>query len=1157
MSENRVVRIFVSSTFRDFAAERDLLVRQVFSALRARLRDRFVELVDVDLRWGITAEQAERGEVLPICLAEIDRSRPYFVGLLGERYGWTPVPDAYPADLLERETWLHEHRGGKSVTELEILHGVMNNPAMAGRALFYFRAPGYAEARGGDYLPADERERGRQNALKASIRASGFPVVEDYPDPAALAERLHRDLWDILDATFPPEDVPDAFTRVFRQHEAYAQPRRKLYLGGERYIDALQGALRSADPRILIEGVSGSGKSTLLANWLSRWRASNPNDIVHEHYLTATSDAADPVGLVRRLLEAIQRFSGVYDPIANEPRKLFDSLPEWLATASAHVGRNSARFIIALDGLNGLTDLQDLRWLPEFLPAHIHLIASSLPGAVLDALDSKGPWWRIRVDPLTAADAEDLLVRYLARYKKTLSENQLRQALSHSLSTNPLFLRTFAEELRVFGSYEQLGPRIQYYLASDTVADLFGRMLARVEEDCGADQVRAAVTAIWASRAGLSEKEIEGFAGLVQATWAPIRHAMAEAFLEASGRLTFAHDYLRQAVAARYLPNENARSDAHRALALWFATQPVDGRVARELPWQWQRAEAWPELDQCLTTRSIFEAIQADEADGNRELMGYWLALERFVAPMEERYRAAWAEWEAAEKAQPEWETAERRLAWAKLAAELSAFLRYAGHYGELSGELIALALDIRETSLGGAHVDTGVALSSYATLLRQRGDDHGAVPYLRRALAILESVYGPAHADSIDCMRNLGAALRMSGDYAEAEKVLRRALDVTETDPRAQPDDGTLLNSLAVLIDARGDPQAAYVMMQRAADTARRVLGAESPRTLGLLRNLGVMVAELGDLHGAEKIYREVIATQERVLGAQHPDAINSLGRLAVLLGEMGEYERSEELFWYVLNRREHILGKGHPDLAATLNSFAGMLHGRTHYAVARQLLERSLKITQHVYGAEHPNTLTVMTNLSVMLDQTGDEAGAEQLERHVLAIRERILGPEHPRTAKTMANLALRLDKKGDHEGALALLRKAATIEERVLGPEHPSFSITMENLAGILRDQGDLDGALVLQQRVLAIREKTVGPANQATANRSKSLPTSIARKASTRALKNSCAARSRSTAKCMELSRRRSRIFSKSFLTRSSHRATMIRPRRCAARSWIST
>ena len=82
---NRTVRIFLSSTFRDFGEERDLLVRRVFPGLRAKLKDRFVELVDVDLRWGITVEQAERGEVLPICLVEIERARPFFVGMLGEQ----------------------------------------------------------------------------------------------------------------------------------------------------------------------------------------------------------------------------------------------------------------------------------------------------------------------------------------------------------------------------------------------------------------------------------------------------------------------------------------------------------------------------------------------------------------------------------------------------------------------------------------------------------------------------------------------------------------------------------------------------------------------------------------------------------------------------------------------------------------------------------------------------------------------------------------------------------------------------------------------------------------------------------------------------------------------------------------------------------------
>ena len=73
-ANSRAVRVFLSSTFRDFAEERDLLVRKVFPELRRMCRERQIELVDVDLRWGITEEEAQQGKVLPICLAEIDRS---------------------------------------------------------------------------------------------------------------------------------------------------------------------------------------------------------------------------------------------------------------------------------------------------------------------------------------------------------------------------------------------------------------------------------------------------------------------------------------------------------------------------------------------------------------------------------------------------------------------------------------------------------------------------------------------------------------------------------------------------------------------------------------------------------------------------------------------------------------------------------------------------------------------------------------------------------------------------------------------------------------------------------------------------------------------------------------------------------------------------
>lgn len=92
--QERVVRVFVSSTFRDMQEEREELVKRIFPQLRKLCESRGVIWGEVDLRWGITDEQKAEGKVLPICLEEIRRCRPYFIGLLGERYGW--VPDEVP-----------------------------------------------------------------------------------------------------------------------------------------------------------------------------------------------------------------------------------------------------------------------------------------------------------------------------------------------------------------------------------------------------------------------------------------------------------------------------------------------------------------------------------------------------------------------------------------------------------------------------------------------------------------------------------------------------------------------------------------------------------------------------------------------------------------------------------------------------------------------------------------------------------------------------------------------------------------------------------------------------------------------------------------------------------------------------------------------------
>ena len=136
--------IFISSTFSDMQAERDYLRTHVFPELEERLKARRRHLEWVDLRLGVATASYQEGEVrelqvLKVCLAEVRRCRPLLIVLLGDRYGWVP-----PADRMAnaaREEGFDADVAGRSVTDLEIRFGILDDPEQQPRSFFYFRAP--------------------------------------------------------------------------------------------------------------------------------------------------------------------------------------------------------------------------------------------------------------------------------------------------------------------------------------------------------------------------------------------------------------------------------------------------------------------------------------------------------------------------------------------------------------------------------------------------------------------------------------------------------------------------------------------------------------------------------------------------------------------------------------------------------------------------------------------------------------------------------------------------------------------------------------------------------------------------------------------------------------------------------------------------------
>ena len=85
------------STFEDLKDEREALQRFAFPPLATICESVGASFQAIDLRWGVRDEAAVNQKTMEICLSEIARCqrtgiKPNFLILLGDRYGWCPLP---------------------------------------------------------------------------------------------------------------------------------------------------------------------------------------------------------------------------------------------------------------------------------------------------------------------------------------------------------------------------------------------------------------------------------------------------------------------------------------------------------------------------------------------------------------------------------------------------------------------------------------------------------------------------------------------------------------------------------------------------------------------------------------------------------------------------------------------------------------------------------------------------------------------------------------------------------------------------------------------------------------------------------------------------------------------------------------------------------
>jgi tetratricopeptide (TPR) repeat protein len=1112
----QTVRVFVSSTFRDMRAERDHLARVVFPELRERMAKRCLHLVDLDLRWGVTEEEAEQGKVLDVILAEIDRARPFFVGLLGDRYG--SLPDKIPEETEHVYPWLKDYEGC-SYTSLEVVHGVLRNNKLTGRAFFFFRNSNSLEIPKDyqtDYLAENlESERKLAN-LKAAIKAK-CAHVRNYDccwdgtsnrvgGLQGFGEQVLEDLWTAICEEYPLANAEvDPIVAERQLHEAFVEERSYMHFGREAEAAKLTGQVSSQNySPIVVTGESGCGKSAFLAKWYRQYSEGHPSDNILAYFIGASPDSSNHFHLLRNMCKELKnRFPSSIE-IPEEDIKLSETLAVILNELKE---KYRTKIIILLDGLDQLIPLegtQGLGWLLNYVPSDVHLVFSSLEGDCLDILQRYGAV-QIVLPPLTNCEQSEIVSSLLGSWGRKLDSKQLSLLLARSEAANPLYLRVALEELRLYGDFETLSQRISNLPAC--LKELFEQVMLRLEEDNGADLVKEIFSLIGCSRYGLSETELldllsEESQRIPLARWTRFRNS-AKMYLVQRGELfSFFHHQLIEAVKTVYLSKE----DKHAQLAEYFYHASPQ-RILDELPFQLQHAKNWQALASVLSNLPLL--TYAWNRDRCYEWTSYWLSMEN-VHP-NDYYKSA-----LEEKIKQEGETANianlsnlvglllRRMSFFNEAlcffettlriretvlgsncAEVGQALNNLGLVYDDMGKfrdacsLFQRAAIISEATLGSNHRDLALNFSNLANVYLKQGSYDESLNLLKKVLRIRETALQPNYEDVADSLNSLGHVYLIKGEHQEAISLLQRALKNYErTLSPNHPKIAVNLNNIAVAYQAVGNYNLALSLFERALRIVESVFGPNNLESAHYLNNISSLYHTIKQYSKAVLYSEKVLRLYETTLGPNHFEVAMALNNLATLYCELGKYSEAIPLYFRAIETYEAGVGPNHKEVANSLGGLASAYYFQGRYNDAIPLWKRAIEIDERVLGTDHVEVARMLNNLAMLYKAKGKYEEALHCLQKALKINQNVFGTDSVNTTANLHNIAVVYTVQRKFEEALAHYKQALRINEEVLGPNNLSVGDNLDNLALLYQEMGRYTEALGLFQRALKIREDNLG-------------------------------------------------------------------------------
>eukprot|EP00002_Diphylleia_rotans_P017507 TRINITY_DN339_c0_g3_i4.p1 TRINITY_DN339_c0_g3~~TRINITY_DN339_c0_g3_i4.p1 ORF type:complete len:1206 (-),score=300.21 TRINITY_DN339_c0_g3_i4:1020-4637(-) len=591
--EEGVLRIFLSSTFRDMQKERDYFFQHGVPEIKEFAKTYGVELVFIDLRWGLTLDDSRNGKVVIRCCESIEKC-PYFVCLLGAKYGW--IPNHSKADEWDPETDSRYPQisgyENKSVTDYEIMFASMGQKPASNRALFYFRDHEHALQNLGEgedpslINPIDDEQDALQQRLKEVIQTR-FPA-QTYQGEAHFTKLVVDDLKALIEVDFV---VPEEMDKEEMAHLQFMRHRLAGFEGRSELIESVMENIKQQlslddSPILALAAESGIGKSSLMAALVREANTRYSKDsCVSFHFVGCTNQSSFVTSILQRTWANVNEFISlnigdevkVREASKAGIKRLFELYAEAVSNTT------DKKVIIFIDAVNQLAPSQEhpypqtMGWLPTKAPKNVAIVVSSIDTHESSKVMTENEVNILPVKRLSHDEIIQAAISYLKKFDKTLTTEQSEAIVRDSDDTgHPLYLRIFLDELRLFGVFERLDHEINTLLSTNGVVELYQLVCSRWEAKYGIDVVVQALSVLYISRIGLSENELDKYmsdqlgSGFNLSDWKSFLYALVDSLFVRNGRYAFFHQLLMEAVSKKYLEDEAHVKDCHLRYGVWL-----------------------------------------------------------------------------------------------------------------------------------------------------------------------------------------------------------------------------------------------------------------------------------------------------------------------------------------------------------------------------------------------------------------------------------------------------------------------------------------------------------------------------------------------------------------------------------------------------------